>query len=241
MDLIDSVKSGFRNYARFEGRASRGEYWWFTLFNIVAQLLASTINETLGLVVSLALIIPSIAVGVRRMHDVSKSGWWILFPVVNLLLACRKSTELDSPLAPNQDRPTQVGSPSEDAEDARGSNFIRSQSTTSHRETPRPQPRADSGYRYRNAPVSAVEACVGALRSAGVVCKIPTFEADIDRIIVASDLTASLNKQIQGLPQGLTPDMLKLLRGTEEAQAQEVFNERLASIIRQHLGPWLKK
>ena len=127
------------------------------------------------------------------------------------------------------------------SEAARGSNFIRSQSTTSHRETPRPQPRADSGYRYRNAPVSAVETCVGALRSAGVVCNIPTFEADIDRIIVASDLTASLNKQLQGLPEGLTPDMLKLLRGTEEAQAREVFSERLASIIRQHLGPWLKK
>ena len=241
MDLIDSVKSGFRNYARFEGRASRSEYWWFMFFNIVAQLLASIINETLGLVVSLALIIPSIAVGVRRMHDVTKSGWWILFPVVNLLLACRKSIELDSRLAPSQDRRNQVGSPANDSEAARASNFIRSQARASHREVPRPQPRADSGYRYRNAPVSAVEACVGALRSAGVVCKIPTFEVDIDRIIVASDLAASLNKQLQRLPQGLTPEMLKLLRGTEEAQEQEVFNERLASIIRQHLGPWLKK
>lgn len=237
MSFVAAVQSGFRNYARFGGRASRSEYWWFVLFGTVAQSLASIINETLGLVATLALAIPSLAVGARRMHDVNKSGWWILVPVVNLVLACRKTIEVNSRPAPSVDRLTHVDSPVRDTYVAKVSDLTRSQLTSSYREMPRPQPRAHSGYRYRNAPQSAVDACVEALKLAGVECKIATFEADIDRIIVASDMNTALTKQMKGLP----PDAVELILGTEKNEAAITVSELLAPIIRQHLGPWLEK
>lgn len=88
------------NYANFEGRARRKEYWMFFLANAIISFVLGFIDGftgltfgpaqtgILGLVYSLAVIVPSIAVGVRRMHDVGKSGWYILIPIYNLVLAC---------------------------------------------------------------------------------------------------------------------------------------------------------
>lgn len=88
------------NYANFEGRARRKEYWMFFLVNAIISFVLGFIDGftgltfgpaqtgILGLVYSLAVIVPSIAVGVRRMHDVGKSGWYILIPIYNLVLAC---------------------------------------------------------------------------------------------------------------------------------------------------------
>ncbi|RYF95729.1 MAG: DUF805 domain-containing protein [Chitinophagaceae bacterium] len=85
-------------YAVFTGRARRSEYWYFTLFSIIISILLMVSDEMFGTVFlesiySLAVLIPSIAVGVRRMHDVGKSGWFLLIPIYNLILAC---TEGDS-------------------------------------------------------------------------------------------------------------------------------------------------
>ena len=82
-----------QNYVNFSGRARRKEYWMFVLFNmiisIVLGIIAGLIHfELLGTLYSLAVLLPSIAVGVRRMHDVGKSGWFILIPIYNLILAC---------------------------------------------------------------------------------------------------------------------------------------------------------
>ena len=87
MNFIDAVKSVFTNYANFEGRAMRSEYWWYFLFTIIASQGLSFISPMASLVFSLATIIPSIAVAVRRMHDVGKSGWFILIPIYNIILA----------------------------------------------------------------------------------------------------------------------------------------------------------
>lgn len=81
-----------KNYATFTGRARRSEYWYFFLFNIIASFLIGIIggltgNLFLGNIYSLLILLPSIAVGVRRMHDVGKSGWFILIPIYNLVLA----------------------------------------------------------------------------------------------------------------------------------------------------------
>jgi len=89
MSFVDAVKSGLRNYAVFKGRATRSEYWWFFLFGVIAQLAAGSISEGLGNLVSVALILPSIAVGVRRLHDIGKRGWWLIIPIVNLILLLR--------------------------------------------------------------------------------------------------------------------------------------------------------
>ncbi|WP_281634232.1 DUF805 domain-containing protein [Flavobacterium luteolum] len=94
----------FENYANFNGRARRKEYWLFVLVNAIIGygLLfgLGIISEKLALLSSLynlAVLIPSIAVGVRRMHDVGKSGWYIIFPIYNLVLACTEGEK-----GPNQ-------------------------------------------------------------------------------------------------------------------------------------------
>ena len=83
-----------QNYATFKGRARRSEFWYFCLFNGIiytALIIFSTIAPEMGLVYGiywLATIIPYLAVGVRRMHDTGKSGWFLLIPLYNLILCC---------------------------------------------------------------------------------------------------------------------------------------------------------
>ena len=100
MGFIDAVKALYKNYAKFDGRASRSEYWWAFLYFmlIYACLLIGTLLEAGGLGAILTLIlslvvlgtfIPMIAVAVRRLHDYDKSGWLYLIgllPIVNLYL-----------------------------------------------------------------------------------------------------------------------------------------------------------
>lgn len=104
-----------KNYAKFDGRAQRAEFWYFVLFNIlisfaigfVAGILAVS-NESLGKIAgvagnlySLGVLIPSIAVGVRRMHDTNHSGWWYILPIVNLIFACTDSDPGPNRFGPN--------------------------------------------------------------------------------------------------------------------------------------------
>ena len=83
------------NYANFEGRARRKEYWMFVLVNILIIILLSILVNILGLtfgdsgiistLYSLAVLIPTLAVGVRRLHDVGKSGWWLFIALIPVL------------------------------------------------------------------------------------------------------------------------------------------------------------
>ena len=87
------------NYANLNGRASRSEYWWFVLFNFIVNIVTLVIDLTLGsmitydmgyvgLIAFLALLLPTVSVSVRRLHDIGKSGWWILLaiiPIVNFI------------------------------------------------------------------------------------------------------------------------------------------------------------
>ena len=90
MGFGQAVSTCFSKYATFAGRARRSEYWWFFLFNIIVSIVATVIDAALGtafvaLLVALALIVPSIAVGVRRLHDTGRSGWWMLIGLVPLV------------------------------------------------------------------------------------------------------------------------------------------------------------
>ncbi|EJG01606.1 DUF805 domain-containing protein [Flavobacterium sp. F52] len=96
----------FENYANFSGRARRQEYWMFSLISIVIYIVLSVFGlipairivfSILNLIFLLGIMIPSIAVGVRRMHDVGKSGWYIIIPVYSLILACTEGEK-----GPNQ-------------------------------------------------------------------------------------------------------------------------------------------
>ena len=81
-----------RNYCNFSGRASRSEYWWYVLFTAILGCIISAIfysnPDTLNIVsgvVNLALLLPSLGVGVRRLHDIGKSGWWLLIGLIPLV------------------------------------------------------------------------------------------------------------------------------------------------------------
>lgn len=86
-----------QKYAVFTGRARRKEYWYFTLFSIIFSFVLGLIDGMLGLKIgnqgiistlySIFVLIPNIAVAIRRMHDVGKSGWFCLIPIYNIILA----------------------------------------------------------------------------------------------------------------------------------------------------------
>jgi uncharacterized membrane protein YhaH (DUF805 family) len=81
-----------KNYVNFDGRARRKEYWMFVLFNAIISFILGMIGgiinfDLLGSIYSLAILLPTIAVAVRRMHDVGKSGWYILIPIYNFILS----------------------------------------------------------------------------------------------------------------------------------------------------------
>ena len=93
---MDYYLKVLKNYAVFDGRARRKEYWLFVLFNVIVVIVLSIVDHLLGTydketeagligsIYSLALIIPSIAVSIRRLHDTDKSGWWLLLHLIPL-------------------------------------------------------------------------------------------------------------------------------------------------------------
>ncbi len=86
-----------KKYATFRGRSRRKEYWYFTLFNMIVMLLLMAIDGMIGsfsskagigllsTIYSLVVIIPGIAVSIRRLHDTSRSGWWLLISFVPIV------------------------------------------------------------------------------------------------------------------------------------------------------------
>ena len=97
MNPIDSVITCLQKYVGFEGRASRSEYWWFFLFTIIASLISGIIDAMLfgieltdptpiSWALQIGLFLPSIAVGIRRIHDHGLSGWYCIIPIYNIIL-----------------------------------------------------------------------------------------------------------------------------------------------------------
>ena len=79
-----------KKYAVFSGRATRAEYWYFVLFNILIAIVLGVIAEMIKLpiisiIYALAIIVPSLAVLVRRLHDIGKSGWWFFIELVPVI------------------------------------------------------------------------------------------------------------------------------------------------------------
>ncbi|ANQ51771.1 DUF805 domain-containing protein [Flammeovirga sp. MY04] len=90
-----------QNYATFTGRARRQEYWMFVLINTIISFVCGMICGMLGYpelanLYSLLVLLPAIGVAVRRMHDVSKSGWYILIPIYNLILTIQEGDHGDN-------------------------------------------------------------------------------------------------------------------------------------------------
>ncbi len=92
MLMIDALKDGFNRFADFSGVSSRSQYWYFILGTTIATVIAQlAFGDLGGNLVSLITLIPTIAVAIRRMHDVGKSGWFILIPIYNLILVLSPS------------------------------------------------------------------------------------------------------------------------------------------------------
>ena len=85
MTFVESIQTCFRQYATFEGRATRSEYWWFVLFLILTQLVAELLSPVLAGIFVLATLLPAIAAATRRLHDIDKSGWWQLLGFVPIV------------------------------------------------------------------------------------------------------------------------------------------------------------
>ena len=90
MTFGDAIRDGFSKYTTFSGRSSRAAYWWWWLFSLIVVVAAEVIDAIIGtnyilaLIVWIVLLLPSLAVAVRRLHDAGHSGWWLL---IGILLA----------------------------------------------------------------------------------------------------------------------------------------------------------
>ena len=98
MNFGESIACCFSNYANFNGRGSRSEYWWFALFLFIGGLVTPIVDimilgyssESFGpiyIIFSIITFLPALAAGARRLHDINKSGWWqlISFTIVGLI------------------------------------------------------------------------------------------------------------------------------------------------------------
>ena len=104
--FVDVLKN---HYTDFNGRANRPQYWYFVLCVFIISLVLGIIDsilfgrQILGLIFSLAILVPSIGLGVRRLHDLGRPGWWyfgVLIPIVGpialLVLFCMKGEDKDN-------------------------------------------------------------------------------------------------------------------------------------------------
>jgi uncharacterized membrane protein YhaH (DUF805 family) len=105
MGFGQAISSGFSNYVNFSGRSCRSEYWFWVLFVLIADVVAIAIDAAIGMQIvsslfGLAVLLPGLAVTVRRLHDLDRTGWWIflgLIPLVGAIILiiwfCSKGTD----------------------------------------------------------------------------------------------------------------------------------------------------
>jgi uncharacterized membrane protein YhaH (DUF805 family) len=108
MTFGEAIRSGFNNYVGFSGRASRSEYWYWVLFVVLVSMVTAILDAAifpfnqvspLNSIAALLLLLPGIAVAVRRLHDMDHTGWWVLVALTGigalalLVWFCFKGTE----------------------------------------------------------------------------------------------------------------------------------------------------
>lgn len=89
MTFVEAITTCFNKYCDFNGRASRAEFWWWILFNFIVGFVCGLINQWLGNIASLALLLPNLGVCWRRLHDTGRAGgWWFInfIPLVGWIL-----------------------------------------------------------------------------------------------------------------------------------------------------------
>ena len=84
-EIQHAVKTCFNKYADFNGRAARPEFWWFFAIQVAVNVVTGFVHGLIELVAFLALVVPALAVGARRMHDTGKSGWILLLALIPIV------------------------------------------------------------------------------------------------------------------------------------------------------------
>lgn len=114
MNIQQATAVCIRNYANFSGRATRSEFWYFWLFQILMHvglsLMATVVDgfAYVSILASLVLVFPNIAVAARRLHDIDRSGWWqliIVVPVVGIFIALYWYVQPSQPVENGYGRP----------------------------------------------------------------------------------------------------------------------------------------
>lgn len=126
MSFSTSIRTCLSKYAVFSGRARRSEYWWFALFTFVVQAIFSagdnssghTFFRLISSLIGLALLLPTLGVAVRRLHDGDHSGWWILIglipligTIVLLVFLIKDGTPGDNRFGPSPKYPAAMAAP----------------------------------------------------------------------------------------------------------------------------------
>ena len=111
MNFFEAVKSAFSKYGVIAGRSLRSEYWYFQLFIFIGGLVSAVPDIQIGgpvyVIFVLAVLVPNITVTVRRLHDVDRSGWWMLIPMTiigiipYLYWVCKKGDEGENRFGPD--------------------------------------------------------------------------------------------------------------------------------------------
>ena len=122
--MIEAVKYGLANYVNFEGRTGRATFWWWVLAVILAAIVAGILDEGLGagdmepfsLLLGLAVFLPNLAMGARRLHDTGRSAWWLLIgliPLIGLLVLIFFYVQPSNPAGEKYDAPGPAPMPPE--------------------------------------------------------------------------------------------------------------------------------
>ena len=85
MNFQQAITTCLRKYVDFSGRATRSEFWWFFLFQIIVLAIAGMLSNMLYGLAGLALLLPALGAGARRLHDIGKSGWFLLLGLIPLI------------------------------------------------------------------------------------------------------------------------------------------------------------
>jgi uncharacterized membrane protein YhaH (DUF805 family) len=116
MNFQQAIASGFRNYVNFSGRAARSEYWYWTLFVILVSIGTIILDRAmfpfngvspLNVLWHLAVFLPGLAVAARRLHDLDRTGWWLLliFTGIGIILLliwdCMRGTQDSNRFGPD--------------------------------------------------------------------------------------------------------------------------------------------
>jgi len=90
MSFGGAIVSGFRNYVNFSGRATRPEYWYWVLFAVLVGIVSAVLDtaifpgsngQPINMITGLILLLPGLGLAVRRLHDIDRTGWWVLIPL----------------------------------------------------------------------------------------------------------------------------------------------------------------